>query len=101
MVTVEDNPEAAYIVVNLKMPKRTNGIEKLKSHWNAEGSPIGVWTSGSEGVVKHRVEPKLYRSLSDIPSVQQTLASIAAEGVVWAQLSECDKLVTERLALTD
>lgn len=101
VVTARDDPEAAYIIVEVKTPKRSDGIEQLKSYCNAEGSPIGVWTNGSEVVVMHRVEPNLYRALTDIPNVHQVLASITAERVTLAQLTERDKLVTERMSLKD
>ena len=44
-----DDPEAAYIIVEVKKPKRQDGIEQLKSYCNAEGSPIGVWTNRRRG----------------------------------------------------
>jgi type I restriction enzyme M protein len=96
-----DDPEAAYIIAEVKKPKRQDGIEQLKSYCNAEGSPIGVWTNGGEVVVMHRVEPNLYRALTDIPNVHQTLEAISAERVTLAELTEHDKLVIERLSLKD
>jgi len=99
VVTHADDPEAAYIIVEVKKPKRSDGIEQLKSYCNAEGSPIGVWTNGGEIVVMHRVEPNLYRALTDIPNVHQTLEAISAERVTLAELTKRDKLVTERLSL--
>jgi type I restriction enzyme M protein len=96
-----DDPEAAYIIVEVKKPNREDGIEQLKSYCNAEGSPIAVWTNGGEVVVMHRVEPNLYRALTDIPNVHQTLEAISAERVTLAQLTERDKLITERLSLKD
>ena len=38
----KDDPTAAYIIVECKKPKRSDGLEQLKSYCNAEGSPIGV-----------------------------------------------------------
>lgn len=99
VVTYADDPEAAYIIVEVKKPRRSDGIEQLKSYCNAEGSPIGVWTNGGEIVVMHRVEPNLYRALTDIPNVYQTLEAITAERVTLAELTKRDKLVTERLSL--
>jgi type I restriction enzyme M protein len=96
-----DDPEAAYIIVEVKKPQRSDGIEQLRSYCNAEGSPIGVWTNGGEVVVMHSVEPNLYRALTDIPNAHQTLEAISAERVTLAQLTERDKLVTERLSLKD
>jgi type I restriction enzyme M protein len=101
VITQADDPDAVYIIVEVKKPKRQDGIEQLKSYCNAEGSPIGVWTNGGEVVVMHRVEPNLYRALTDIPNVHQTLEAISAERVTLAELTERDKLVTERLSLKD
>ena len=101
VVMHQEDPEAAYIIAEVKKPKRQEGIEQLKSYCNAEGSPIAVWTNGGEVLVMHRVEPNLYRALTDIPNVHQTLDAISAERVTLAQLSERDKLVTERLSLKD
>lgn len=96
-----DAPEAAYIIVEVKKPKRSDGIEQLKSYCNAEGSPIAVWTNGGEVVVMHRVDPNLYRALTDIPNVHQTLEAITAERVTLAQLTQRDKLRTEGLSLKE
>ncbi len=101
VVTHADDPDAAYVIVEVKKSKRQDGIEQLKSYCNAEGSPIGVWTNGGEVVVMHRVEPNLYRALTDIPNVHQTIEAISAERVTLAELTERDKLVTERLSLKD
>jgi type I restriction enzyme M protein len=101
VITHADDPDAAYIIVEVKKPRRQDGIEQLRSYCNAEGSPIGVWTNGGEVVVMHRVEPNLYRALTDIPNVHQTLEAISAERVTLAELTERDKLVTERLSLKD
>jgi len=39
------------IVLEIKKPKRKDGIEQLRSYLNAEGSPIGVWSNRSERVI--------------------------------------------------
>ena len=101
VITHPGDPDAAYIIVEVKKPRRQDGIEQLKSYCNAEGSPIGVWTNGGEVVVMHRVDPNLYRALSDIPKADQTLDDIRAQKVTWEQLTKIDKLVTERLSLKD
>ena len=59
VISHADDPEAAYIIVEVKKPKRNEGMEQMRSYCNAEGSPIGVWTNGGEIVVMHRVEPNL------------------------------------------
>ncbi len=101
VVSHADDPEAAYIIIEVKKPKRKEGMEQLRSYCNAEGSPIGVWTNGGEIVVMHRVDPNLYRGLTDIPNIHQTLHDITAEQVTLAQLAARDKLVMERLSLKD
>lgn len=101
VVTHADDPDAAYIIVEVKKPKREDGVEQLRSYCNAEGSPIGVWTNGGEVVVMHRVEPNLYRALSDIPNVHQTLEAITAERVTLEELTERDKLRTEGVSLKE
>lgn len=101
VVMHQDDPDAAYIIVEVKKPKRQEGMEQLKSYCNAEGSPMAVWTNGGEMVVMHRVDPNLYRALTDLPNVHQTLESISAERMTLAELTEIDKLRTERLSLKD
>lgn len=101
VITQTDDPDAAYIIIEVKKPNRQDGIEQLKSYCNAEGSPIGVWTNGGEVVVMHRVDPNLYRALTDVPNVHQTLEAVSVEQVTLAELTERDKLVMQRLSLKD
>lgn len=101
VVMHSEDPEAAYILVEVKKPNREDGIEQLKSYCNAEGSPIAVWTNGGETVVMHRVEPNLYRALTDLPKIHQKLDDITAERLTLEDLKEIDKLRTERMSLKD
>ena len=55
----KDDPNAAYIIVECKKPKRSDGLEQLKSYCNAEGSPIGVWTNGGETIHPAPPRPEL------------------------------------------
>ncbi|GAG46546.1 unnamed protein product, partial [marine sediment metagenome] len=48
VVLDKDDPTTAYIIVECKKPKRSDGLEQLKSYCHAEGAPIGVWTNGGE-----------------------------------------------------
>ncbi|MBA3766036.1 MAG: type I restriction enzyme HsdR N-terminal domain-containing protein [Acidobacteria bacterium] len=36
----KDDETAAYIIVEVKKPKRKDGLEQLKSYCNAEGAPV-------------------------------------------------------------
>ena len=99
VVLDKDDPETAFIIVELKKPKRRDGLEQLKSYCNAEGSPIGVWTNGGEVVFLHREEPNLFKSLPDIPRADQTLSELLAERWDLKRLTEENRLVKERLSL--
>ena len=63
VVWEKDAPTTPYIIVEVKKPKRKDGLEQLKSYCNAEGSPIGVWTNGGETIALHREEPNIFRNL--------------------------------------
>lgn len=99
VVWERDTTDTAYIVVEVKKPKRTDGVEQLKSYCNAEGSPIGVWTNGGQTAVLHREEPNIFRNLADIPSADQTLSEMLNERWTIEDLTRENKLVTERRSL--
>ncbi len=96
-----DDPDTAYIIVEVKKPKRKDGIEQLKSYCNAEGAPIAVWTNGNEVLILHREDPNIYRKIEYLPRVNQTLSQVIDERVTIEQLEERNKLVNERLGLRD
>ncbi len=95
----KDNPTAAYIIVECKKPKRSDGLEQLKSYCNAEGSPIGVWTNGGETIHLHRRDPNYYQNLPDIPRASQTLSELLDERWTLDDLAEHNVLVKERTTL--
>ena len=95
----KDDPTAAYIIVECKKPKRSDGLEQLKSYCNAEGSPIGVWTNGGETLHLHRRDPNYYQNLPDIPHATQTLSELLAERWTLEDLAEHNVLVTEQTTL--
>ena len=101
VVSDKDDPDTAYIIVEVKKAKRKDGIEQLKSYCNAEGAPIAVWTNGGQVEVMHREEPNLYRSIPDLPHAGQTLAEVINEQITIDELAKRNKLVTERLSLKD
>jgi type I restriction enzyme M protein len=101
VVYEHDAPGIPYIIVEVKKPTRRDGIEQLKSYCNAEGSPIGVWTNGSETVVLHRQVPNSFRNLADIPKVSQTLSGMLDEKWTITELSAKNKLIHERRSLKD
>lgn len=99
VVTDKDDPTAAYIIVECKKPKRSDGLEQLKSYCNAEGSPIGVWTNGGETIYLHRREPNIYEKLPDIPRAGQTLSELLDEKWTLERLTEENVLVKEQTTL--
>lgn len=101
VISDKDDPDTAYIIVEIKKPKRKDGLEQLKSYCNAEGAPIAVWTNGSEIVILHRKDPNVYISIPDLPRADQTLAQVVNEQVTIEELSKRNKLVSERWSLKD
>ena len=95
----KDDPTAAYIIIECKKLKRSDGLEQLKSYCNAEGSPIGVWTNGGETIHLHRRDPNYYQNLSDIPHASQTLSELLNERWTLADLAEHNVLVKEQTTL--
>lgn len=98
-ISEKDNADTAYIIVELKKPRRRDGLEQLKSYCNAEGSPIGVWTNGAEIVFLHREEPNIFKSLPDIPRADQKLSDLLTERWDLNRLQQENRLVKERLSL--
>ncbi len=99
VVWEKNTTDTPYIIVEVKTPKRKDGLEQLKSYCNAEGSPIGIWTNGSETIALHREDPNLFRSLPDIPNTSQSLSDLLAERWTLAELEVRNKLLTERRSL--
>lgn len=99
VVWERDAPTTPYIIVEVKKPRRKDGLEQLKSYCNAEGSPIGIWTNGSETIALHREEPNIFRNLPDIPTATQRLSEMLAERWTLEDLEKHNKLVTERRSL--
>lgn len=95
----KDDPTAAYLIVEIKKPRRRDGLEQLKSYCNAEGAPIAVWSNGGEEVILRRTEPNVYKNLPTIPRADQTLAEIINERVTIEELTDRNKLVTEKWTL--
>jgi len=76
------------IVLEIKKPKRKDGIEQLRSYLNAEGSPIGVWSNGSERVILYRPYPQDFDALPEIPKKGQTPEHLQAAKLTLAHLEK-------------
>ena len=99
VVIDKDDPDTAFIIIECKKPKRSDGLEQLKSYCHAEGAPIGVWTNGGQTIHLHRQDPNYFRNLTDIPRAGQTLSDLLAEKWTLADLAEHNVLVQEQTTL--
>lgn len=97
----KDNPNAAYIIVELKKPKLKDGKEQLKSYCNATGAPIGVWTNGDSISFYHRKDPNYFEDIPALPRVSEKLSDVLNEKYTIDDLIRKDKLINERKSLKD
>lgn len=68
VVYTDSTKQTPKIIIEVKKPKRKDGIEQLKSYLNAQGSPVGVWSNGSEKIILFRPYPANFDdTLVDIP----------------------------------
>lgn len=74
------------IILEIKKPKRKDGIEQLRSYLNAEGSPIGVWSNGIDKVILYRPYPREFDALPEIPKKGQTPEDIQEATLTLAHL---------------
>lgn len=92
IVVLHEDLEHLYIIFEVKRPKRTDGLEQLKSYCNAEGAPIGIWSNGNEMIRLHREEPNIFVEIPRIPRVSETLRDILTERWSLKWLEEHDEL---------
>ena len=71
------------IFIEVKRPKRKDGIEQLKVYMNATGCRLGLWSNGEPPhVYLLRIEPKEgqeeveWRELRNIPTKEENLADV-------------------------
>lgn len=63
-----------YIIIEVKSPTESKGIEQLKSYLSSEGSEIGVWSNGIKRIILYRPYPKEFEdTLPDLPSADKTI----------------------------
>jgi len=69
-----------YILVEVKAPTESKGIDQMKGYLNAEGSEIGVWSNGRKRVILYRPYPKEFDdTLPDLPSADKTIDDLLEE----------------------
>ena len=68
VVYTDNTKQTPKIIIEVKKPKRKDGIEQLKSYLNAEESPVGVWSNGRDSIILYRPYPVNFDdTLVDIP----------------------------------
>ena len=92
IVVLHEDLQHPYIIFEVKRPKRTKGLEQLKSYCNAEGAPIGVWSNGNEIIRLHREEPNIFVEIPRIPKYGEALRDILTERWTIKWLEEHDEL---------
>jgi type I restriction enzyme M protein len=101
IVIYHKDKETPYIIFELKKPKAEDGIDQLKSYLESKGSPIGVWSNGSEKAILYRPYPKEYvKGLRDIPRVDQTAEDVIEERLTLKKLTS-DYDLTERIKILE
>lgn len=95
----KDRPDTAYIIVELKKPKLTDGKNQLRSYCNATGAPIGVWTNGEQISHYNRKDPNFFEDITDIPKADQSLKDILTERFTLKNLIIKDKIPNEGKSL--
>jgi len=92
IVVLHDDLTHPYLIFEIKRPKRSDGLEQLKSYCNAEGAPIGIWTNGNEMIRLHREEPNIFVEIPRVPRITETLRDILTERWNLKWLEEHDEL---------
>ena len=74
IVVYKEDKITPYILVEVKAPTESKGIEQMKGYLNAEGAEIGVWGNGIKRVILYRFYPKEFNdTLPDLPKANQTI----------------------------
>lgn len=92
IVVFHKKSQEPYIIVEVKKPKRKDGVKQLKSYCNAEGSPIAIWTNGKDIEIMHREKPNNFIHISNIPEVDQTINDVLTEPWTFERLTKENRL---------
>ncbi|MDD5418138.1 MAG: N-6 DNA methylase [Candidatus Nanoarchaeia archaeon] len=92
IVVFHKGSQEPYIIVEVKKPKRKDGVKQLKSYCNAEGSPVAVWSNGKDIEIMHRENSNNFIHISDIPEVDQTVNDVLTEPWTFQKLTKENRL---------
>lgn len=67
----DETKETVKLLLEIKKPKRKDGIEQLKTYLGAKGNPIGIWSNGTDRLVLYKPQNKDFDTLSEIPKVNE------------------------------
>lgn len=74
IVVYKSDKITPYIIVEVKSPTESKGIEQLKSYLNADGAEIGVWSNGINRIILYRFYPKEFNdTLPDLPKAEESI----------------------------
>ncbi len=74
IVVYKKDKSTKYILIEVKAPTESKGIEQLKSYLNADGCEIGLWSNGVKHIILYRPYPKEFDdTLPDLPSADKTI----------------------------
>ncbi len=90
---------SVYCVLEIKKYKGKDGKEQLKSYTHATGSPLAVWTNGTEIDYYERLNPNYFEPLSNIPKANEAIDDVKNEVFTYLELMTKDRLVEERKSL--
>ena len=77
IVYEDEKRENPSIIIELKRPKRKEGIDQLKAYMNATGAIFGLWTNGIDEKVLLRSDPNDFsQPIWRLPALGETLADI-------------------------
>ena len=101
VVMEKNDPNVAYVIVEVKKPKAKDGKEQLRSYCHATGATMGVWTNGEKITYHHRKNPNFFEDIPEIPTAHETLADILKKPFKMADLIKEDKLKESGKSLRD
>jgi type I restriction enzyme M protein len=90
---------SVYCVLEIKKHSAKDGKDQLKSYCHATGSPLAVWTNGTEINYYERLNPNYFEPLSDIPKADETIDDVKNEIFTYLELMQKDRLSEERKSL--
>lgn len=83
VVYTDNKRRVPRIFIEVKKPKRNDGLEQLKVYMNATGCRLGMWSNGSgSNVYMLRIEPSeheeeaTWRELRNIPTAKESLSDV-------------------------